>query len=245
MNRGTVLLLAVVGAGVDAVMLVAFGVLTAAQTGNTILLGVALGQGRWAAGLAAGTSVIGFVVGGGVGQLIIDGSRTGSGSPRIARALIVELLLLTLVLVGWWIVGPTPGPEGQEVLVALAAIAMGIQSSVTLRLHAGPTTTYVTGTLTTFTTGMIRWLRSPRDVTRRPAGQPEQPWMYGVTWGAYLAGAVVAALLSLQSPVAALLLPIGVLALAMLAAYLNRSASRANAAMSAEASRSASPGRPG
>ena len=168
-----ILLLAVVGAGVDAVMLVACGVLTAAQLGDTILLGVALGQGRWAAGLAAGASVVGYVVGSGVGELIVEGGRARRGGPPlVGRALGVELLLLALVLVAWRLMGTDPGPGGQGVVVALAAIAMGIQSSVTLCLHAGPMTTYMTGTLTSFTTGLIRWLRwgGPGRPDARPTG---------------------------------------------------------------------------
>lgn len=225
-----ILLLAVVGAGVDAVMISAFGVLTAAQTGNTILLGVAVGQGQWSAGLAAGTSVIGYVVGAGVGELIMEGGRAHrDGPPRVARAVVVELLLLTLILCAWRLLGAPLAPVGQDAFVALAALAMGIQSAVTLRVHAGPTTTYVTGTLTTFTTGMVRRLRwggpepCPAPGHRRVASdaprERERPWMYGATWAAYAAGAIVTALLWLPVREAALLLPIATLTAVLLAVY--------------------------
>jgi len=233
-NRDTiVLLLAAAGAGVDAAMLVSFGVLTAAQTGNTILLAVALAQGRWRDGLAAGISVTGYVLGAAAGELIIDAGNARRGEPRfIARALVVELLLLILVVVGWWLMGVSPALPGQDGLIALAAIAMGMQSAATLRLHAGPATTYVTGTLTTFTTEMIR--RSRRlsgfraapglDPTGTPLRVPdaqERPWMYGLTWGVYLAAAIATALLGLQSPQAALLLPICVLAVVVATARVS------------------------
>jgi uncharacterized membrane protein YoaK (UPF0700 family) len=235
-----ILLLAIAGAGVDAVMLVAFGVLTAAQTGNTILLGVALGQGQWGTGLAAAISVIGFVVGSAAGELLIEGGRTRSGgAPLIARALVVELLLLILVLAGWRLAGAAAGPGVRDVLVALAAIAMGIQSAVTVRLRAGPATTYVTGTLTTFTTGMIRSLHwggaEPSEAPARlgashTAGESQRPWMYGLTWIAYLGSAIVAALLYLELREAALLLPIVAIGLVIVAASLPRGSSRAAAA---------------
>lgn len=80
------LLLSVAGGSVDAVIILGFNVLTAAQTGNTILLATC--------------------------------SRS----------------------------------------VAIAAIAMGVQSAIVLRLHVGPTTTYVTGTLTSFATKIVRGL---------------------------------------------------------------------------------------
>jgi uncharacterized membrane protein YoaK (UPF0700 family) len=239
------LLLTIVGAGVDAVMLVAFGVLTAAQTGNTVLLGVAIGQGHWSTGLAAGISVLGYVAGAGVGELIIEGSRTRPGPPLVARALVVELLLLAVVLVAWQRLGASSGPAGQDALVATAAIAMGIQSAVTLRLHAGPTTTYVTGTLTTFTIGLIRWLRwGAREPSPAPAQQGQasraaadgkRPWMYGVTWTAYAAAAAVTALLAVHSRRAALLLPIGVLGILVLVTYVKRNAASPAAAQSATA----------
>jgi uncharacterized membrane protein YoaK (UPF0700 family) len=235
-GEAMIVLLAIAGAGVDAVMLVAFGVLTAAQTGNTILLGVALGQGQWSTGVAAAISVVGFVVGSGAGELLIEGGRTRRrGPPLIPRALVVELLLLILVLTGWRLAGAAAGPGVQDVLVALAATAMGIQSAVALRLHAGPATTYVTGTLATFTTGMVRSLRwTGAEPSQAPARQSEHaprasqpPWMYGVSWIAYLGGAIVAALLYLGLREAALLLPIAVLGLVVVAAQRKRGAAGA------------------
>lgn len=218
-----ILLLSIVGAGVDAVMLMVFGVLTAAQTGNTILFGVALGQGQWQTGLAAGISVIGFVVGSGVGELIVEGGRARrAGPPLVAGTLVVELVLLALVLVAWRLIGADPAPRYQNVLIALAACAMGIQSTVTLRLHAGPMTTYMTGTLTTFTTGLIRSLRWGGLDPSQTSTQQERPWMYGVTWAAYLAGAVVTAVLCVQWREAALLLPIAVLGIVVAAASVRR-----------------------
>ena len=131
-----------------------------------------------------------------------------------------ELLLLVGVLVMWRWLG---GPGERIVLVALAAIAMGIQSAVVLRFHTGPTTTYVTGTLTTFTMRMIRRLRrggpESSPVARQASAPEERPWIYGVTWSVYLVGAVVTALLYLWSHVAALLLPIAALAVVTLAAH--------------------------
>ena len=214
-DRMVLLLLAIVGGGVDAVMLAAFGVLTAAQTGNTILLGVALGRGQLDTGLAAGISVVGYVVGTGLGELLVEGrrARPGDGS-LVSRALVAELLLLIGVLVAWWLFGASPSPGDRRVLVALTAGAMGIQSAVVLRLHAGATTTYVTGTLTTFTMGMIRWRRASDH-------EPPAPWISGVTLSVYAAAAVAAAFLWVRAREAALALPLVALAVAMLAAYLS------------------------
>ncbi len=201
-----ILLLAAVGAGVDAVLLVSFGVLTAAQTGNTILLGVALGQGRWQDGLGAGISVVGYVLGAAVGERIIESGGAGRGRPpRIASALVVELLLLIALLAAWRLIG-VAAAEG---LIALAALAMGIQSAATLRLHAGPMTTYVTGTLTTFVVQLMR------RVSIEAGAADTRPWMYGLTWIAYLGGAIVTALLAFHFQQDAVVLPIAVLSVAV------------------------------
>jgi uncharacterized membrane protein YoaK (UPF0700 family) len=52
-------------------------------------------------------------------------------------------------LVGWEIAGDQPTTLALDILVALSAIAMGIQTAATRRLQVvGVTTTFVTGTLT-------------------------------------------------------------------------------------------------
>lgn len=104
------------------------------------------------------------------------------------------------------------------ILVALAAIAMGIQSATVLRLHASPTTTYVTGTLTTFTTGLVRWLRlvettphsvpTPHERNATSLLSDDRPWIFGITWLVYAVGAVVSGLLFLWVGELALILPI-------------------------------------
>ncbi|MFY8217364.1 MAG: DUF1275 family protein [Chthoniobacterales bacterium] len=48
-----VVLLTIAGGSVDAIGIIGFNVLTAAQTGNTILLAVAIAQGKIALGVSA------------------------------------------------------------------------------------------------------------------------------------------------------------------------------------------------
>jgi len=57
-----ILVLAVAGGSVDGVLIPAFNVLTGAQTGNTVLLGVALAQGRLATALGSMVSVVWYVI---------------------------------------------------------------------------------------------------------------------------------------------------------------------------------------
>ena len=213
-----VLLLSLAGGCVDAVMILGFNVLTAAQTGNTILLAVSLAQGRFATGFYAAVSVIGYMAGAGVGELVIVRRRdSASWLSPVGWGLVVELVALCGLLVCWRLAGRNP-PVGMSAgLVAFAAVAMGIQSAAVLRLHVGPTTTYVTGTLTTFMTETIR--RLPL-VETAPAMAPEAqypgspilspngPVLYGVVWLVYAGGACASGLLFLRIREAALALPI-------------------------------------
>lgn len=199
-----ILLLALAGAGVDAVMIIGFNVLTAAQTGNTILLAVALARGQFALGLSAAISVIAYVAGAALGEVfLVRQSRTKTSG--IAATLLAEAALLGLLLVLWRVSGSAPSQTTGLALVAIAAVAMGIQSAAVRCLHNGPTTTYITGLLTSFTTGVIRNFLVP-GTSGHSSG--DSPWQYGTVWVTYLAGAIVCGLIYLFAGTMALLLPI-------------------------------------
>jgi uncharacterized membrane protein YoaK (UPF0700 family) len=212
---GEILLLAVAGGGVDAAVYLGFGVLTAAQTGNTILLAVAFSQGHFLAGLHSAVSIASYVVGAAIGQMIVGVRRTISRS-ALRWALFIELFALGALLLAWRAAGSQPATRESLPLVALAAVSMGIQSAAVLYLHAGPATTYVTGTLTTFTVDVIRWPHLVSASRPHPgilSGQ--RPWIYGIAWLVYLGGAAGTGLLFLRIGSTALLLPIAAIAIVL------------------------------
>lgn len=215
-RHAMVLLLAVVGGSVDATVILAFGVLIAAQTGNTILLAVSLVQRQFERTLHSIISVAGYVGGAALAEMIIvkRESAESGGSPVLA-ALLTELLALVSLLVLWYISERRPAFGPLPLLVILGAIAMGTQSATVLRLHSGPKTTYVTGTLTNFTTKAVQWLRSletaPASAHRTQGGSGDPPWIYGMSWFVYASGAALGGFLFLRFHEAALLLPIGAL----------------------------------
>jgi uncharacterized membrane protein YoaK (UPF0700 family) len=206
-----VLLLSVVGGSVDAAMILGFGVLTAAQTGNTILLAVSLAQGELATGFYAAVSVVGYVIGAAVGELVILKRRDSADSwlSPAGWALLVELVPLGALLALWHGAGSHPQTAVIPALVVLAAMSVGIQSAAVLRLHVGPKTTYVTGTLTTFTTRAIQSLNFFETARARAHQQPsDHTWIYGASWLVYLGGAAAGALLFLKYRERALVLPL-------------------------------------
>lgn len=104
-----ILLRAIAGGGVDAVMIVGFNVLTGAQSGNTILLGAAIAQGRLAMALSSTVSVVAYVIGAAVGQLII--ARHRDTWPWPSAVVTNQLVLLGCLLLFWRLAGPHPGQE--------------------------------------------------------------------------------------------------------------------------------------
>src|SRR5437868_14530402 len=96
-----VLLLAVAGGGVDAISILAFQVLTGAQTGNSVMLAVALAQRRYAAGFYSAISVAAFVAGSVAGQLAILKRNSKSALGPMGWALVAEVVCLGALLLVW------------------------------------------------------------------------------------------------------------------------------------------------
>ena len=200
---GLILLLAAAGAGTDAIIILGFDVLTAAQTGNTILMAVAIARGDFSVGLSAGISVVAFLAGVVLGQLILSLARSRANGTGLRRALGLQLGFLAAVI-GLWHWNEVAFAHG---MIALAAIAMGIQSAVVMNLNSRPTT-YITGMLTTFAVGLTRhWSESHRRATKGTAGADDHPWKHGMTWLIYGLSAVGTGWIFLRVGPLALLLP--------------------------------------
>jgi uncharacterized membrane protein YoaK (UPF0700 family) len=134
----------------DAISLMALGrVFASVMTGNTVLLGVSVGQRHAAAALHAGTAFAGYSLG------TLAGSRLARDQPRhvaksrILLAMLAELAVLSGFWVGWAIARAQPGRVGQFALLGAAAVAMGVQSATVQALPGSEQpTTYLTSTLT-------------------------------------------------------------------------------------------------
>ena len=157
---------------VDAAVFVGLGeVFVANQTGNCVLL--AVGLAHWlATGNPAGAvtgplvSLLAFCLGGLAAGLF-------SRAPEKSRLLAEAVLLLAAAVL--------PGPRLAQ--IALAAVAMGIQSVHAIRLGVpGVTTTVVTGTLASLFSRVT-------DEPRRREGTG----LLGLVWLLYVVGAVVGA----------------------------------------------------
>jgi len=225
--RNVLLVLLSLAAGcVDAAGFLGFGeVFVANMTGNTVLLGIAIGQADGQAALRAGTALGGFVCGVAAGAVVVGRKRERDVWPKaVTAALAVELAVLAVFVGGWLSAGYSePSRDATLFLISLSSLAMGIQSSAVRRLGVpGVATTYITGTLTNLTEGAIDRLRTMRssassDKEDEERLEPAPSSVRGLllpadVWLAYGAGAVAGGAAHLLWWPMAVLLPAGVVA---------------------------------
>ncbi|MGE0260609.1 MAG: YoaK family protein [Alphaproteobacteria bacterium] len=159
------------------------GVFTSAMSGNTIVLGVALGEGRIYAALHALAAFVGYASGAALATLPLHSSTRG-----IERTVFIEGIFLTAFAVVWILVGGPAGPTEVYILIALSAVAMGLQGAVGRALALpGVPTIVITSTLTAVI-GTVSEHVLGRG--RQPAA-PATPHQL-VSLLAYLLGAVIA-----------------------------------------------------
>jgi uncharacterized membrane protein YoaK (UPF0700 family) len=155
--------LAAVAGYVDAIGFVwLFGVFPANQSGNVVLLGIAIGQSQPSAGWRAAVSLAGFAAGAAFG--IAMAMRLGD-RPHGRLLVAIELTLLVAMLAAGGpidaLAHPVPGVRG-TLLLLLATVAMGVQT-MALRRAAGVavTTTYQSGAVAHVAEAATRWLLLP------------------------------------------------------------------------------------
>jgi uncharacterized membrane protein YoaK (UPF0700 family) len=196
---GLVILLTLVTGAIDAIGLTRLGgVFTSVMTGNMVLLGLAAAFVGYVVGSLAGARVAGHVH---------DDDQLW---PRpIVIALGVELALILVFAVWWEFVSGTPTSAEAYALLALNAVALGVQSAAVLRFGiSGLSTTYLTGTLTQLLAGL----------TKR--NEPTQGRSILILM-ALIGGAAVGAALAIHAPMVAPLFPLGVLALVVAGAEIS------------------------
>lgn len=192
---------------------------TAHMSGNSVGLGVDIGQGHWLDALHRVTPIIVYVVGVGVGAALIEaGYRRGIRATASAVLAVEAVALLLVITIG------SGHLTGQQVdtrtggifylLAALLAGAMGLQSA-TLRRVSGRTvrTNFVTGILTNLAEDLVVVaLTRRRKRTAETGAAMRRAGLLSGIWVTYLVGAIVGAVLDFQWRLEALALPLTVLA---------------------------------
>ncbi len=166
-------------------------VLPSAMTGNTALLGLALGQGRWADAIPFLLAFGAFCCGAAVTTAALHLWPGNKTSPRaVHRFLAVEALLLTGFLLLWLFAAQPFEGVARDGMILLAAFAMGVQGRVArLDNRPGVNTIVFTSTLSSIVGSATEMLlhrphRLDRD-TKRQMGM----------FGTYFLGALASGLL--------------------------------------------------
>lgn len=185
------LLLSATAGAVDVVSYVELGrVFTANMTGNTVLLGLALGRVEPQAITHSGLALIGFLLGVTIGMGLVGEPNADHRWTRwITLTIAIEALVLASVLVGWQRSGGAlDGKPIQLVLVVFTAVAMGLQTAAVRDLAVdGIVTTYITGTLTNFVGRIVRRGQGKgAAVVQRP---PDATWLLAGIWLVYVGSA--------------------------------------------------------
>lgn len=134
------------------------------MTGNTVLMGVAVFQDHGAL-LRPAVALASYAAGVLIGSLLTDDVRPDQEwSKTISWTLMVEALLLLSAEAGWIANQLHTGHSPSLIpLLAILALAIGLQSSAMVRLQIpGIVTTYITGTWTTLLSGLVRLAKHGR-----------------------------------------------------------------------------------
>jgi uncharacterized membrane protein YoaK (UPF0700 family) len=154
-------LLTIGTAGTDVISFTRLGsVFASVMTSNIVFLGLAAASQSVALAGHAAVSFAGYVIGVASGsRMARSGRRNGDAAPGhggkpwsawITATLVTETAVFAVFTAGWEITGTKPSGAAQLFLLAVATVAMGMQSAVVVVLGiAGVSTTYMTGTLTT------------------------------------------------------------------------------------------------
>jgi len=164
-TRGTrrIVLLFTFAAGcVDAITYLAVHVFTANMTGNAVLLGIYVGQGKGASAANSIIALILFIAGVVLGALLAgEGGDKAKTLAAVRGEVIVETAILAVFAAAFLLPAPRDGRTVTLLLITFSALAMGLQSAAVRRLHLpGIATTYITGTITNLFFGLTQHWRS-------------------------------------------------------------------------------------
>jgi uncharacterized membrane protein YoaK (UPF0700 family) len=153
-------------------------IFTANMTGNIVLLGIAVSEGRSADTYRALFSLAAFVAGACAGGWLCARVEKKSWTPEISLVLGCEAALLLAFAIFWALLAPDRLFAFAYPLITLLSLSMGLQSAAVHRLGVpGVVTTVVTGTLTSLITGLTKAISN---ISTSPAESLEKPSSFGL-----------------------------------------------------------------
>lgn len=141
----TLLLLAGIAGSIDAIGCLKPGqVLTANMTGNTILMGVSIGQGKLIHATRAFVALIGFITGVAIGAAIMNRREKG-WQQTLSYSLTIEFFLVLSVVLLWLELMNSYHGFVVMASIIISAVSMGLQSATVrhLKIPGMVTTLYI------------------------------------------------------------------------------------------------------
>src|SRR5947209_7303455 len=145
-------------------------VFTSVMTGNIVLWGLAAASRSVSLASHTAVSIAGYITGVVMATRVAHGFKTPDRGPErvlsapVLWALLAELVLLAGFTGGWEATGGDPAGWAEFCLLAVAAAAMGVQSTAVRDMGlTDVSTTYLTGTLT----GLVSSLAKPGQDTQQ------------------------------------------------------------------------------
>jgi uncharacterized membrane protein YoaK (UPF0700 family) len=151
-------ILALAAGAVDAACFARLGeVFAGVMTGNLTLLGLAVARPSATIAVNVAVALLGYVAGTAVGTVVASrvGSTARPWAAPIFSVLLVELTVLAVLTIGWVLAGGRPVGTAQLGLLAVAAMAMGLQAAAMRSVGTRLSTTFLTGTLTAAVAGLL------------------------------------------------------------------------------------------
>lgn len=134
---------------VDAATFLRLGnVFSSVITGNLVLLGIAAGRRAGSLAVSGGLALAGYAVGNLLGATVAGTFQRDQPvwPVSVTAAVAVELAVMAGFSAGWLLTGGRPAADARLMLLALAAVVMGIQTAAVRRLGQ-MSSTYLTSTL--------------------------------------------------------------------------------------------------
>ena len=220
-----VVILAFISGFIDALAYLGLGgIFVSNMTGNTVLLGLAISQGRIIAAARSTTSLLGYLLGVAIGANIIRPASSAEKNTKTTWPLVattsftIECIVLAFFALGGYLESENAISFLIYVLIALAAVAMGMQSVGVQALGVrGIATTYITGTWTSLVTTLTHRTRRQKDGNASPAAK-DNTHVQALVLAFYVAAAILSGIAERNIFLKASLVPVFAIAIVVFGA---------------------------
>ena len=201
------------------------GIFVSNMTGNTVLLGLAISEGRIVAATRSTTSLLGYLLGVAIGANITRPAVGAEKNSRTAWPLVattsfkIECIVLGFFALVGYLANQNTFSFLVYVLIALAAMAMGMQSVGVQALGVrGIATTYITGTWTSMVTTLTRRTRRQKVAKETASEMKENTHVQAWVLAFYVTAAIVSGIAERSFLLKAALVPFFTIAIVLIGA---------------------------